>query len=70
MKPLIMTICAGCAEKVKNKYILQEIEEEQRYRQCALCLQVCYASRYEISPRRPRYSRPKPGGGERRRAGE
>ena len=61
-------ICASCARKLEEKYIVTE-EGGRADGFCPICFAQTVTQIYELTPRRPRYSRSTGGGGERRRAG-
>ena len=60
-------LCAKCALKLEDKYIVTE-EGGRTVGFCPICFRQTVTFVWEITPRRPRYSRSGAGGGERRRA--
>lgn len=48
----IITLCATCADIIKDGYELTEIDERQERRVCGLCRNSGYFSRYSFSHRR------------------
>lgn len=60
-------LCARCARKLEDKYIVTE-EGGRAASVCLFCFRKTVTFVWEITPRRPRYSRSSGGGGERRKA--
>lgn len=50
----IITLCATCADIIKDNYELTELDECQERRVCGLCRSSGYFSRYSFSPNRRR----------------
>lgn len=73
----IITLCAGCAEKLREVYELSETGGERELCQCPLCFGVYRCSCYELGMshrqrkewNRKRTAQKNRGGGERSRAG-
>lgn len=75
----IITICAGCADKLGEVYELTEREGERELCQCPLCFGVFYCGSYELgmshraritwNAKRTGKRNSSGGGGERYRAG-
>lgn len=72
-KPLpgyqVMSLCAGCAEKLGKIRPLEEIGDSFGFIRCGLCGLPAQGCRYKLYPPiKPRYQKAS-GGGERARAG-
>ena len=61
-------LCASCARKLEEKYIVTEEGGAMRG-SCPICFSQTVTFVWEITPRRPRYSRSTGGGGEHSKAG-
>lgn len=61
-----ISLCNRCSKIIEQSYILDEIGQTS---ECSMCHRP-FGVRYEFTPRRPRYRKATPGGGERRSASE
>lgn len=67
----ILTACRDCAGKLGQQNDLEELPGTERTETCPWCWQVKTVRSWEdYGRRRPVYSRARPGGGERSRAGK
>ena len=65
----LIFLCDEHRRPIEQHYFLDEQEEDERWGVCFGCMKPAFGRLYAFEPRRPRYQRPRDGGGERARAG-
>lgn len=64
----LATVCAGCAEKLKYSYQVEELYSGDRPQPCPFCGRYFTLSTYKLTRQADKYRQQRRGGGERYKA--